>query len=335
MKLQRLFSSAAQQAPILKPKQRAPLELPVLHQNFDLLINQVIKLPEKGLAGKLSQLVGGAPKGFFDSKRMAPAGILMRNEYSNYWSKLHKQNLDVMIDGPEGCGKSTLLMLMASAWGDVLKRPTVLFTNMNRWANGYYPYLKNEALNLYEQKELMIDLIRDIAVVNPELKFEGRGLGEWHEEWKLGHAVMDTQTFIKVLGAMPEDTLFALDGINALYTPATQYHHPDGSPIPGQQLSIFRLIHDVLHLQTPKQRPKWRVVGVSSRTDPLHKCELPEFCKRHQLSEYSVHETEMVLEHYAKSGFIPDKGNAKMQRLVSGGNAIQLLKTSTYHNLLY
>lgn len=334
----RRFLSSAVQAPILKAKVRPPLDLPTLHQNFDLLINQIVKLPEKGITSKLAQLVGGAPKGFFDAKALAPAGILLRNEYLNYWNKVWKQRMDVMVDGPEGCGKSTLLMVLASAWRDLMNRPLVLFTNMTRWVNGYYPYSPTEKMGngcLYEQKELLLELVKDICLINPELQFEGRLLREWHQEWKLGHAMLDTQTFKKVLEGMPEETMFALDGFNALYTPATQYHNPDGKPVSGQDLALLRILHETLHLETPKQRKQWLVLGVTSRTDPLNRCRLPDFCKRHRLSEYSVSETGVLLEHYVRSGLIPEMGNVQMQRFISGGNAVQLLKTCTYQNLLY
>lgn len=336
MKLRRFLSSpSSAQTPILAARVRAPLELPTLNQNIDLLINQVIRLPEKGIASKLAQLVGGAPKGFFDPKALVPTGILIRNEYLNYWNKVWKQEKDVLVDGPEGCGKSTLLMVLASAWRDLLNRPLVLFTNMTRWVNGYYPYLPIENGTLYEQKELLLELVNDICVINPELKFQERILGEWHQEWKLGHAVLDTLTFRKVLESMPDETMFALDGFNALYTPATQYHDPEGKAVPGQNFALLRTLHETLHLERPKQRNRWRVLGVTSRTDPLNKCGLPEFCKRHQLSEYSVSETGILLEHYVKSGMIPEKGNVQMQRFISGGNAVQLVKTCSYQNLLY
>ena len=262
-------------------------------------------------------------------------GILVRNEYLNYWKKLTSSGR-IMIEGPGGCGKSIMVRLFSYLWRQVLKRPVVLVYNLNRWANGYYPYAalsKEGAHSLYEQRELSATFVKDIITLNPQIQFKGKSLADWQGDWEQRRAYLSPVVFTELIDSLPNDTLFALDGINVIYAPSTQYNHPSGEPIQGQELFLFKAINDLVINSS-----RFAVLGVTSRTDPLNKCALPTFIRPNTLSELSLHETGILLNHYNSIGLFASKVTEdykKLQHFLSGGNGIELLKSCTYENLIY
>ena len=318
--------------PILLPKKQSfQSKIPIIDDLNDKKVNTLVRLSDD-FQKSLHSMIGFD---YIKTNSQPVEGILVRNEYLNYWRKLTSSG-KVMIEGPGGCGKSIMIRLFSYLWKQVLNRPVVLLYNLNRWANGYYPYSalpKESNQTLYEQKELAATFVRDIITLNPSFQFKGRSLTDWQGDWEQRRAYLSPAIFTELIESLPNDTLFALDGINVLYTPSTQYNHPSGEPIQSQDLFLFKAINDLVINSS-----KFSVIGVTSRTDPLNKCALPSHIKPNTLSEFSLYETGILLNHYSSNGLFASKVTddyKKLQHFLSGGNCIELLKTCTYENLIF
>lgn len=327
------------------------------NQKISELLNQIVQLDPNS---KLCKLI--KERNFTNTMNRkkfvlsTPVGFLVRKSYVEFWESLQEGN-SVVIDGPAGIGKSVMLSIFASHWREGLKKPIVYFPNLINWVTGKYPYLPKEADAVkdqqnvfYEQKELLLDLVHDLNILNPELKGPNdRPLKELYEEWKTGKYPLTTELFGQVLENLPKETLWIVDGLNVLYAPRTQYSGPDLKPIAAQQLSICLILDKVLGLRKRDKSKNYPlVVATTTRTDPRLKSALPEGISFKLLPPYSLNETELILQHYRQINYSfclnsltnqnrdsKYETNLRLQQLVSGGNGAQLLKTCVFQNLLY
>lgn len=325
--------------PLLVPKNKTNSKNVTLVNSLNQLeesVNKIVKFPDDYLL-KLSKMIG-----FKGSNRKNFDFLLWRNEYQNYWNFLMKNisnktnRKPLLIDGPAGCGKSTLLQYIVHLWRDLINKPVIYLFNLNKWANGYYPYLPVNNTNdcVYEQRELAIEFIKDVILLNPQLQFRNKLLSEWHREWEEKRALLSPEVITEFLSSLPQDTLFALDGINALYNPSTQYQHPDGTAIKGQQLALFKTLNQLI------TQKKHHLIGVTNKSDPLNLFkDVNGLEKKYlKLSNLSVQESRVLLGFYQTMGYFMSPVTsefANLQQFLSGGNPVELLKTCTFENLLF
>lgn len=239
----------------------------------------------------------------------------------------------ILLQGPMGVGKTTSLLQLADylwqhrSWTNGAE-VIVYFPTLARWTAGYYPYLQSRAdPAVYDQPELALEIMKQIAKSNAHLALEGL----------IAQAVADPSQasnllqsrFLASLRSASSRLVILADEINALYAP-TGYFDVESKGLSVERMSVVRAMREFIEDSSQV------LVAAESNAPSFSKHPVPVAtlqCEPQRLGYLSTGEVKSLLEYYRKIGHVVgdvDSAYAEKIRFVSGGTVHRILPAAHY-----
>ena len=249
----------------------------------------------------------------------------------------HHHTVRLLLDGPVGSGKSVTLLqlsdyLLRSRRKDS-KEFIIYSSRLSRWTAGYYPYQQNEGNpQEYDQSQLAIEIMKQIAVCNHELPTINDMISQAEENSVF--AIQNLKQILEIISTSQGQTFILVDELNALFAP-TGYRDINSQPLSIERLPVLKMMRDFY------LNPKFTLIGAFCHSNPalvdskLNGTLLEASVE--SLPYFSDNEVFCLLEYYKSLGQLTQKVSPKYAqkiRFISGGSGGKILP-ATHYDVVY